>query len=123
MDQLFLLHANQRRLFGEFKQNAPSQFLAEIPEELWEGTGLKRKQEESYSDFSMDDGDVRLIPMEDDYAPTLELREGDRIRHRSFGEGMVLKIQGGVAQIAFKDPRVGTKKLALSIAPLEKIWD
>jgi DNA helicase-2/ATP-dependent DNA helicase PcrA len=123
MNQLFLLHANQRRLFGEFKQNAPSQFLMEIPEELWEGTGLHRKKEESYSDFSMDEGDVRLIPMEDDYAPVLELHEGDRVRHRSFGEGMVLKIQGGVAQIAFKDPRVGTKKLALSIAPLEKIWD
>jgi len=63
-----------------------------------------------------------MIPVEDDYAYELpELHDGDRVRHRSFGEGVVIGLQGGIATIAFKDRTVGIKKLALSIAPLERI--
>ncbi len=114
MDHLYLLHAKQRMLFGEFKQNAPSQFLVDIPEELLDG----------YTPPTQQNFGSRPIPTEYDYTPTLdpvELFEGDRVRHRSFGEGIVMKIQGGVVTIAFKDPGVGTKKLSASIAPLEKL--
>lgn len=112
-DQLYLLHAQQRMLFGEFKQSAPSQFLLDLPEELVQGAPTRREHR-SFGD--------RAIPVEDDdgYAP-VELRDGDRVRHRSFGEGVVLNVQGGIATIAFKDPKVGVKKLATSIAPLEKL--
>ncbi len=114
MDHLYLLHAKQRMLFGEFKQNAPSQFLMDIPEELLDG----------YTPPTQQNFGSRPIPTEYDYTPTMdpvELYEGDRVRHRSFGEGIVMKIQGGVVTIAFKDPSVGTKKLSASIAPLEKL--
>lgn len=52
---------------------------------------------------------------------TLELQEGDRVYHEAFGEGTVSSIKGGVATIRFDSIRYGTKKLALSIAPLKKI--
>ena len=54
-----------------------------------------------------------------DAAP--ELREGDRVSHDTFGEGTVTSLKGGVAVIRFDSIRYGTKKLALSIAPLRKI--
>lgn len=117
-DHLYLLHAQQRMLFGEFKQNAPSQFLLDIPEELVESSAKAAAPMANPSSFS-----GRPIPVEADYSDLdpIMLYEGDRVRHRSFGEGIVMKVQGGVVTIAFKDPEAGTKKLSLSIAPLEKL--
>ncbi|MBT5516431.1 DNA helicase PcrA [Candidatus Peregrinibacteria bacterium] len=116
-DHLYLLHAKQRMLFGEFKQNAPSQFLLDIPEELVEGALISDRDHQSFGD--------RPIPEEDEYtyeaAENLNLKDGDRVSHRSFGEGVVLNVQGGIVTVAFKSPRAGVKKLALSIAPLTKI--
>ncbi|MEK9159794.1 MAG: UvrD-helicase domain-containing protein [Patescibacteria group bacterium] len=113
MDHLYLLHAQQRMLFGEFKQNAPSQFLLDIPVELVEGYVAPTTQ--TYTG--------RPIPVEEDYSnlDPIELYEGDLVRHRSFGEGVVMKIQGGIVTVTFKDPSVGTKKLSASIAPIEKL--
>lgn len=114
MNHLYLLHAQQRMLFGEFKQSAPSQFLLDLPDELIQGT---HRPVRDFEDFG-----ARSIPVEDEVGLVLpELKEGDRVRHRSFGEGVVLSLQGGIASIAFKDPKVGVKKLATSIAPLEKL--
>ena len=113
MDHLYLLHAQQRMLFGEFKQNAPSQFLLDIPEHLIESTTRTIAPEQLGN---------RIIPVEDDYYfEPVELHDGDRVRHRSFGEGVVIGVRGGISTIAFKDPAVGIKKLATSIAPLEKL--
>ena len=47
--------------------------------------------------------------------------DGDHVFHKTFGEGMVINVIGGIATVAFKDAKVGIKKLALTIAPLEKI--
>jgi len=116
-DHLYLLHAQQRMLYGEFKQNAPSQFLMDLPEDVVQGTAMTKPKQEHRSFGN------RAIPVEveDGFAPLDELSDGDRVRHRSFGEGVVLNVQGGIATIAFKDPKVGVKKLATSIAPLERI--
>lgn len=120
-DHLYLLHARQRMLFGEFKQNAPSQFLTDIPEEFIEG--FEPRNQRSFGE--------RLIPVEDsefsdtfgepDRAELDNLKDGDKVRHKTFGEGVVLNVKGGIATIAFSNPKIGVKKLALSIAPLEKI--
>jgi len=45
--------------------------------------------------------------------------DGDKVRHRDFGEGIVVGQDDIVISIIFK--KVGLKKLAKSIAPLEKI--
>jgi len=115
MNYLYLLYAQQRMLFGEFKQNAPSQFLLDIPEELIEGYTEPTATTSSFGG--------RPVPVEEDCSnlDPIELYEGDLVRHRSFGEGVVMKIQGGIVTVAFKDPGVGTKKLSISIAPLEKL--
>lgn len=112
MNFLVLLYAKQRMLYGEFKTNAPSQFLSDIPEELIEGAVVAKTY----------DFDVRPIPIEEEtWIPQVDLKDGDRVMHRSFGEGVVLAVNGGIITIAFKNPKFGVKKLAQSIAPLEKL--
>ena len=50
-------------------------------------------------------------------------RSGDRVRHHTFGEGVVLAIQGSgeETKVLVNFPRLGVKKIQLSYAPLEKL--
>ncbi len=118
MEGLYLLHARSRTLYGESRANAPSQFLADIGAELVEanfgGHGARvRMRPEDLRD--------RPIPVELEEGLAESFETGDRVEHLSFGRGIVVAVVGGVATIAFEDPRVGLKKLALSVAPLKKI--
>lgn len=63
----------------------------------------------------------RLVREETVFSDDQPLQEGDRVAHQKFGEGQVLSVKGGVATIKFDSIRYGTKKLALSVAPLRKI--
>lgn len=107
-DALFLLNAEQRMLYGEFKSNAPSQFLKDIPAELYGET-------KTITDF-----EYRPIPVEEEI-DEIEYGDGDRVLHKTFGEGIILNVNGGILTIAFKDSRIGVKKLARSVAPLQKL--
>ena len=46
-------------------------------------------------------------------------RDGDRVVHETFGEGLVVASQGDVITVAFS--KSGLKKLSVNIAPLKKI--
>jgi DNA helicase-2/ATP-dependent DNA helicase PcrA len=49
----------------------------------------------------------------------VELAEGDRIRHTKFGQGVIATLEGNVVTVDFDSGE--RKKLALDIAPLEKV--
>lgn len=115
-EKLYLLRAMSRMVYGETQENTPSQFLSDIPEDLLETDGRSAR--------SIRAADIGYTPVpyeEYEDAEPVVLRDGDRVSHRSFGEGTVVSITGGVAAVAFDNPRHGLKKLALSIAPLSKI--
>ena len=116
-ERLYLLHAQQRMLYGESKSNPPSQFLMDIPEELVERNFARNSMLNRVAGSLGD----KPIPVEEEVGFSEDLAAGDRIEHRSFGKGIVVDVKGGVVTIAFEDIRVGVKKLALSIAPLKKI--
>jgi DNA helicase-2/ATP-dependent DNA helicase PcrA len=151
-ERVYLLCAERRLLYGEMKQNSPSQFLDDIPEDLVESNrvdlshlsdgmdneggilgkflskteygwsrGMKRVPVESNEGFYADQDYSDFDGVDELPADLIEYAAGDRVRHRTFGEGVVAVVQGGVLTIAFKDPNVGVKKLAVSVAPLEKI--
>ncbi|MGN1207878.1 MAG: ATP-dependent helicase [Christensenellales bacterium] len=44
---------------------------------------------------------------------------GDKVKHRSFGEGLIIQINGDLAKINFKG--IGVKELMINIAPIQKI--
>lgn len=135
-ENLYLLHCRRRTLYGDSKANPPSQFLEDIDPELVEANfgGYKTRQHLNISEIGM-----RPIPVESagkqafggdfykqEKAVDLEenssnLATGDRVSHATFGKGIVVAVIGGVATIAFEDSKVGIKKLALSVARLEKI--
>ena len=50
-------------------------------------------------------------------------RTGDRVRHNTFGEGIVLATQGSgeQAKVTVNFPRLGTKTLVLAYAALVKL--
>jgi len=117
-DKLYLLHARERMLYGESKANIPSQFLEDIDEVLVDrnyGQNSTRKH------FSISEIERRPVPVELDVGVDIELSSGDRVAHLVFGSGIVVNVTGGVATVAFEDPKVGVKKLAISVAPLRKI--
>ena len=127
MDRLYLLYAKERTLYGEYKINAPSQFLDDIDISMLDTNVTNRKPK---SDDNILFG-AKPIPIEGEEKNSVEtdfpeaepagFDVGDRVHHGIFGKGIVVNVIGGIATVAFEDPRVGVKKLALSIAPLKKI--
>ena len=109
--ELYLTYAEQRRLHGTESFAIPSRFLREIPDDLLEevrptvavSRPIYRRGAAARSDTP---GGVRL---------------GQRVRHRKFGEGVILNSEGSGAharvQVNFED--VGTKWLVVAYANLE----
>jgi DNA helicase-2/ATP-dependent DNA helicase PcrA len=109
-ERLHLTYARVRSLFGRSTANVPSRFLEEVPEDVlervqpgprpWEAAAASRP--------------TRDVP---------ELSVGDLVRHRHFGTGRVLEVEGegqtAVATVAFEG--VGVKRLALGYAPLDRV--
>lgn len=105
--ELFLLYATSRVLYGGVLYNPPSRFLSEID------GGVAMADESS----------VHMAPSRQivDSEPryVIELHEGDRVNHQAFGEGTVLEVEGDNVAVHFNNK--GVKKLNVSFAPLEKI--
>lgn len=148
-ETLTMTFAKQRMLFGEIQANAPSQFLSDIPKKLVMSNSQYFGGREVAGLVSIDDMGRKKIPTEKagsggynfnsgyigkgggasshkpaynpDAADIGNFETGDRVRHPKFGEGTVVAVIGGVVSIKFDDRAVGNKKLAISIAPIEKI--
>lgn len=109
-EELIMLSASSRLLFGGVQHNPPSRFLSEINAEL--------SPVASFGLLGPSGAGMSLAPAsEPRYVP--ELNEGDAVRHQLFGTGQVLEIEDDTAVIYFKGK--GTKKLNISFAPLEKL--
>src|SRR5690606_25593645 len=106
-EELYLLYATSRALYGGVQYNPPSRFLSEID-------GQSAPAPESI--FAPPPG-AQAIPDEPRYVP--ELDEGDRVRHQVFGEGVVVETDGDNVAVHFKTK--GIKKLNVAFAPLEKL--
>jgi hypothetical protein len=48
-----------------------------------------------------------------------ELATGDNVRHNTFGEGVVTRIEPGIVSVRFADG--SERQLALEYAPLERV--
>ena len=120
MKKLYLLAAKERRLFGDYQQNPMSRFIYDIPKHLLNVLGMiPDRPKAEFIDFEIDqnalEAPVRLKTAEERF------RDGDRVIHKTFGEGIVVERRGDLVTIAFSDKKAGIKKFAGSIAPLEKV--
>lgn len=108
--QLILTYAEKRRLYGrEVYPRRPSRFLAEIPVELTRDVRARTLVSRPVS-----------FRATEDYQGW---RLGQRVRHPTFGEGVVVELegQGDHARIQVRFAREGTKWLVLAYARLERL--
>ena len=119
--KLYLLRARQRLFFGDMQNNAPSEFLLDIPPELRENIDEAELANRGLAKVKLPNENISMFNLEEPPMNIPDLKDGDRVLHKMWGEGMVISIAGGVITIVFKDPKIGIKKLALSVAPLRKV--
>ena len=133
--RLWMTSARMRTLYGRTDYTRESVFLHELDQNLLEGDGIYERKERREDGLFRDgaSGRTPIKPFDQlkyaqaqtkkkaaamaaavdaDFAP------GDKVAHAKFGEGTVLEVNGKVIRIEFKDQ---VRKLALGIAPLEKL--
>lgn len=129
-EELYMIHATRRLLYGGEQHNPPSRFLAESGAELQVDMTSRfqglRDMKNSFDEMgepvqdTYDEFDQTPSYEEPQYhAEPVELAEGDNVRHKIFGKGTVVELDGDNATIYFKGK--GAKKLNIAFAPLEKL--
>lgn len=103
-ERLYLTWARNRYMYGKTKPSVRSEFLSCVEDVL----NPKRMEETKPAmDCSVKNSDLA------------KFKKGQRVRHKTFGEGVIICINGGNADVAFKG--IGVKTLALKFAPLEVV--
>jgi DNA helicase II / ATP-dependent DNA helicase PcrA len=120
-EHLFLSHAEVRRVHGTEQLGAPSQFLRELPAECVVET-RPRAQVLRPTAFTPRPAFAPRRPLMDD-SSLGGLKLGQRVQHKSFGEGTVTAFDGDGerirVEVRFRE--AGTKWLMLSYANLQPL--
>ncbi|MBV1904976.1 MAG: DNA helicase II [Pseudomonadales bacterium] len=131
--QLYLTHAEVRRLFGSESYNRPSRFVTELPSELLQevrasgAAGIVNRGATAGS-HGLGRGQVvrgrtsTIGPKPTDpKADSGELKMGQRVKHKKFGEGVVLQCEGkgDRSRVEINFNLAGPKWLMLGFAKLE----
>jgi DNA helicase-2/ATP-dependent DNA helicase PcrA len=112
MQQLYITHAESRRLYGQETYPRPSRFIKEIPAEYIQEIRIRANVSRSVP--------VRK-PSSSSIQQTGTYKLGQRVKHAKFGEGVVLQLEGDGAQerVQINFQSEGLKWLMVSYAKLE----
>ncbi len=118
-DRLFLTYAFRRTRYGETELSVPSRFLGDIPEDVMSGAGPRRSTRSAQpSTVWSSDATPRTS-----HQSGPQFRAGQRVRHATFGEGLVIESRGSgtdeIVSVHFEE--VGLKRLMVDLAPLERL--
>jgi len=108
---LWLLNANRRMLFGNTQNNLPSRFLDEIDPRYLESENNRQTIFNKVVNFCKED---KFNKENVSYAP------GDHVQHNDFGTGVVISVDKSIVTIAFPHP-YGIKKMMKNHKSLNKI--
>ena len=116
MERLYLTHAESRNIYGIDSFSPVSRFIKEIPEELIYEIRVSTETEIKDKGF-----EPRIVGGTDHNVGKFSL--GDRVVHKSFGEGVILNYEGdgSNARVEVNFDNGGIKWLVLSFANLEKL--
>jgi DNA helicase II / ATP-dependent DNA helicase PcrA len=118
MDRLFLSYAQRRALFGNTYAYPKSRFIEEMP-------GLDVLESDSVVLPRPSGGRWREVAIHETAGAgmSMNLRDGDKVRHPKWGEGTIRGLvgAGGDGLVTIDFPNVGQKMLMLKYAPLEKV--
>ena len=108
MEKLYITHAESRRLHGSDTFNPPSRFIKEFLDLI--------------NEIKAETGLTYLIIEKTLKKPSLSLRMrlislGQRVMHKSFGEGVVLNYEGSgeAARVQINFDQAGTKWLVMAV--------
>lgn len=117
-DRLFLTYAFRRARYGESEPSVPSRFLEDIPLQLVSGSFSRRgtRQEAVHQRATAWQPEPQVAP-----PVAAHFRAGQRVRHATFGEGLVVesRVDGADEIVTVVFERVGLKRLMASYASLE----
>jgi DNA helicase-2/ATP-dependent DNA helicase PcrA len=115
MQSLYITHAEQRRLHGMDNFSQPSRFIAEIPSEHIEE--VRPRVQVTRPIHSTRSTQRRTAAA----GSELGIRLGQHVRHKKFGDGVILNYegQGAHARVEVNFETAGTKWLVLSYANLD----
>lgn len=110
-EELVLTCAASRMLYGMTQHNPPSRFLADIDGKA----DMVQAPAFAYAGPSAapDTFEPRYVP------DGMDFEVGDYVRHKVFGQGQIMALDGASATINFAGR--GVKKLNLDFAPLERV--
>jgi len=119
-ERLYLVHTFRRTMYGEGQVSVPSRFIADVPDHLIAG------REEAQAALGEEERRYRWQvqwPVTSGPAVTVQFETGDRVRHRLFGEGIVIesKVTGADEEVTVAFEGEGIKRLLASFAKLEKL--
>ncbi|MGB5755834.1 MAG: DNA helicase PcrA [Acidimicrobiales bacterium] len=137
-ERLYVTHAWARMLFGQTQYNPPSRFLDEIPADLIEeAEGSRSSERGRRTSVFGSSGTAKSFAGRNDIVDTalkprgpipsgaaaLDLKIGDDVRHKKFGEGVILDVMGSgdKTEVVVNFGSEGEKTLLLAWAPLEKV--
>jgi len=112
-EELTLIYATSRVLYGSMQYNPPSQFLKDIDGTIFNQQSSPSSDYQGYGNTTTNNeasDEPRYVP---------ELAEGESVRHPVFGIGTVMALDGDTADIMFRNK--GLKKLNIAFAPIEKL--
>jgi len=117
MQSLYITYAEQRRMHGMDNFSLPSRFIAEIPDEYVEEIRPRVQVARPLRPSRPSRRRTSSKSIENE----LGIRLGQRVRHKKFGDGVILNFegQGAHARVEVNFETAGTKLLVLSYANLD----
>ena len=109
-DDLHLVNARRRTLFGKEQINPVSRFISEIPADLME-SNVKDEIPQKVEKI-----DKKEVFREDE----VDYQVGDFVYHETFGTGKIVEVTNTLVSVAFKHPH-GIKKLMKNHKKLSKV--
>ncbi len=120
--RLYLTKTNSRFMWGRREKNAPSRYYSEVEQFLCAAKPAPTERQladDRFLDKLINDDPIPSMPSVNPGKKKDELkvyRVGQKVQHKTFGNGMILRIGGDIADIIFEN--VGKKSLDLRFAPL-----
>jgi DNA helicase-2/ATP-dependent DNA helicase PcrA len=132
-EKLYLSWARTRYRNGRLDLAEPSRFLEAVPPEVLQERNTTPSWDRSPRGSRARRGGAALSALPEPWMPADESQDapryvqGERVRHRKFGGGVVRAVAGqgkGLkVTVEFDDQDIGTKQLLVAYAGLERDWE